>query len=97
MYTMNNILAKQDFKKLQIKHLIRSDAYEVLSVSLEADHILPEHVSPKDAHLVLLEGEINFGIDNQVFNLRKHQVFYFGANKKHFVKALTNSKFLLIR
>ena len=97
MYTTNNILAEQDYKRLQIKHLIRTDAYEVLSISLEADHIFPEHVSPKDAHLVLLEGEIYFGIDNQVFNLKAHQVFHFEANKKHYVKAISNSKFLLIR
>ncbi len=97
MYTTNNTLLEQDFKKLQVKQLIRSKTYEVLSISLEADHILPEHVSPKDAHLLLLEGEINFGIDEQIFNLKAHQVFHFEANKKHFVKALTDSKFLIIR
>ncbi len=97
MYTTNNTLLEQDFKKLQVKQLVRTKTYEVLSISLEADHILPEHVSPRDAHLLLLEGEIYFGIDNQIFNLKAHQVFHFEANKKHFVKALTNSKFLIIR
>ena len=97
MYTTNNTLLEQDFKKLQVKQLVRTQTYEILSISLEADHILPEHVSPRDAHLLLLEGEIYFGIDNQIFNLKAHQVFHFEADKKHFVKALTNSKFLIIR
>ena len=55
MYTTINTLLEQDFKKLQVKQLVRTKTYEVLSISLEADHILPEHVSPKDAHLLLLE------------------------------------------
>lgn len=97
MYTANNILLEQDYDGLQIKQLVKSGAYEILSISLEAGHLFPEHYSHKDAKLLLLEGEVYFGIDNQVFNLVPHQIFEFKAYDKHYVKALTDSKFLIIR
>lgn len=97
MYTANNILQEQVFDGLQIKQVWKSETYEILSISLEAGHIFPEHFSHKDAKLLLLEGEIYFGIDNQVFNLVPFQIFEFKAYTKHYVKALTNSKFLIIR
>ncbi len=97
MYTTNNSLAEQVYKDLQIKQLVKSSAYEVLSVSLEAGHLFPEHISPRDTLLLVLEGEIYFGIEDQIFNLTAFQIFEFQADKKHFVKALSNAKFLIIR
>ena len=97
MYTTNNVLVEQKFKDLQIVQLIRTSDYEVLSVTLEAGAIFPEHTSPKDTHIIVLEGEIYFGINNEIFNLTAQQVFNFEADAKHFVKALTNTKFLIIR
>ena len=97
MYTTNNLLAEQKFKDLQIAQLIRTSDYEILSVTLEAGAMFPEHTSPKDTHIIVLEGEIYFGVNNEVYNLSAHQVFDFEADVKHFVKALTNTKFLIIR
>ena len=97
MYTTNNLLVEQKFEDLQIKQLIRTSNYEVLSVTLEAGCIFPEHVSPSDTHIIMLEGEIYFGVNNEIYRLSAQQVFDFQANAKHFVKALTNAKFLIIR
>ena len=97
MYTANNILLKRDYDGLQISQVKKTASQEVLSISLEAGHIFPEHISHKDAILLLLEGEVYFGIDNQVFNLVPLQLFEFKADTKHYVKALTDSKFLIIR
>ena len=97
MYTTNNLIAEQKFKDLQIAQLIRTSGYEVLSVTLEAGAMFPEHSSPKHTHLIVLEGEIYFGINNEIYNLTAQQVFEFEADTKHFVKALTNTKFLIIR
>ncbi len=97
MYTTNNLLAEQTFEQLKVKHLIKSPSFEVLSISLEAGNLFPEHVSPKNSYLMMLEGEIHFNIDNRTFHLTPQQVFDFPANTKHFVKALTNAKFLIIR
>lgn len=97
MYSINNMLAAQEFNKLQIKHLIRSDSCDLLGITLEAGCIFPEHVSPKDAHILVLEGEIDFNINNEVYHLTAYQVLDFEANTKHYVKAHTNSRFLIIR
>ena len=97
MYTTNNTLAELDYNDLQIKQLVRTSSFEVLSVSLEAGALFPEHVSPTDAQILVLEGELYFGIDNEIFPLEKYQIFGFKAMKKHYVKALTNTKFLIIR
>ena len=97
MYTTNNLLAEQKYNDLQIVQLIRTSDYEVLSVTLEAGAMFPEHSSPKDTHIIVLEGEIYFGINNEIYNLTAQQVFEFEADTKHFVMALTNTKFLIIR
>ncbi len=97
MYTANNILLKSEYDGLQISQVRKSGSLEILSISLEAGHIFPEHISHKDAILLLLEGEVYFGIENQVINLVPLLLFYFKADTKHFVKALTDSKFLIIR
>jgi quercetin dioxygenase-like cupin family protein len=97
MYTINNTLADQACKDLQLNRLIKSDSFEVISVSLEAGHLFPEHISPKTTYLILLKGEINFYIEEKTFHLNPRQVFDFPANTKHHVKALTDSNFLIIR
>ena len=97
MYTANDISQKQEFNGLQIKKLVKSEDYEVLSISLEAGHLFPEHVSHKDAHFLLLEGEVYFGIDKQIINLVPLQLLDFKAHTKHYFKSLTDSKFLIIR
>ena len=97
MYTTNNLLVEQKYSDLQIVQLIRTPDYEVLSVTLEAGALFPEHSSPKDTHIIVLEGEIYFGVNNEIYQLSAQQVFDFEANSKHFVKALTNTKFLIIR
>ncbi len=97
MYSTNNLLVEQEFNQLQIKQLIRSESYEVLSITLEADCQFPEHVSPRDAHLLVLQGEIDFKIKNETFRLSTLQALDFEANVKHYVKAITNSRFLIIR
>ena len=97
MYTTNNLLVEQKYEDLQLNQLFRTSTYEVLSVTLEAGSMFPEHSSPSDTHIIMLEGEIYFGVNNEVFHLYPQQVFDFQANTKHFVKALTYAKFLIIR
>ena len=48
---------------------LKNDAFEILSISLEKGAVLPEHTSPRDAFLVVLEGALDFNIDGRVFSL----------------------------
>ena len=97
MYSTNSMLAEQEFDKLQVEPLIRSDTFEVLGITLEAGCMFPEHTSPKDAHILILEGAVDFMIKNRIYRLSAYEALEFEANTKHHVKARTNSRFLIIR
>ena len=97
MYTIDNTIPSQSFDKLQLQKIAKNERLEILSISLEKDAIFPEHTSPTDAHLVLLEGEIIFYINGENLEIKKQQHIRFPKEVKHWVKAIENSKFLIIR
>ena len=97
MYTTNNILANQEYQNLQVKHLVQFENYEVLSISFEEGCLFPDHVSPRDCGLLVLEGKIFLYIDKNEYQIYRHQVFDIKAEVSHRVRALANSKFLIIR
>lgn len=97
MYGVENTIKEQTYDKLQIQKLVKNDALETLSISLEKGAIFPEHTSPKDATLVLLEGAIVFHINGADYAIQKFEHFSFPRNEKHWVEAFKNSKFLIIR
>ncbi|GAB5475071.1 MAG: hypothetical protein Mars2KO_31700 [Maribacter sp.] len=97
MYEVNNQISEQAYHKLQAQKLVKQDRFEILSISLEKEAVFPEHTSPTDAHLIVLEGAIDFYIDQQCYSLKKQQHFNFPKDVSHWVKANENSKFLIIR
>ena len=97
MYEINNSIVSQTFDKLKVHKLAKTDVFEILSISLEKDAVFPEHTSPTDAQLILLEGDIDFHINGETYGLKKQQHFSFPKEEKHWVQAKQNSKFLIIR
>lgn len=97
MYELSKKIASLTFNGLQVKQLIRTSSLEILCISLEDSAIFPEHTSPRDAELIVLEGEITFSINDKQFDLEKHHHFRFPKEVGHWVKANENSKFLIIR
>lgn len=77
--------------------MAKTDAYEILGITLKKGSIFPEHISPTEAHLIVLEGNINFHIDQKEFHLKTQQHFSFPKETPHWVEALSDSKFLIIR
>jgi quercetin dioxygenase-like cupin family protein len=96
MYQINDSINNQGFNKLQVSKLNNGPA-ETLLITLEKNALFPEHTSPRDAHLIVLEGEIIFHINSEIFHLKKHQDFKFPKETPHWVEAVENSKFLIIR
>jgi len=94
---IDNTIAQQPFAGLKIEQLVKNAHMEILSVSLAKGAVFPRHSSPRDVHLVVLEGEIDFFIKNQIVNLGTQQHFSFSKETDHWVQALENSKFLIIR
>ncbi len=97
MYEVNDIINKTSFEGLQVGKLLDFDATEILQISLEKNVLFPKHTSPTNATLLVLEGNISFYINNTEYKLLKHQIFKFPKDEEHWVKAISNSKFLIIR
>jgi quercetin dioxygenase-like cupin family protein len=97
MYFISDEIRTREYHKLQVTNLVKTSSLEILSISLEKEALFPEHTSPKDAQLVVLEGAIEFHINGTTFNLSTQQHFSFPKETKHWVWANENSKFLIIR
>lgn len=97
MYEISNQITDQKYDGLQVQILVETAQFDILSISLEEDAIFPNHSSPSDAQLIVLEGEIIFHIDGEAYHLIKHQSFSFPKQTEHWVKATSDSKFLIIR
>ena len=97
MYEISDIIKTQQYDKLKASKLVKTDALEIISISLEKDAVFPEHTSPTDAQLVVLEGDIVFYINEEKYKLTKHQHFNFPKEISHWVTANENSRFLIIR
>ncbi len=92
-----NIILETEIKELKATNIFTSDSTETLLITLEKDKLFPTHTSPKTAFLVVLEGNINFYIENKTVTLAKHQSYTFQKSIEHKVTANENSKFLIIR
>lgn len=97
MYTIENSISKTNYSGLKVEKLASKEGCETLLIALEKGHWFPEHSALRDVLLVVLEGDINFFINNTNYHLKKLQTFAFPANEKHRVFANENSKFLIIR
>jgi len=92
-----NRIIEAEVKGLQVSKLFESKTSEALLISLEKGKIFPKHTSPKEALLVVVEGHINFYIENKMIALEQHEVYTFPAATEHYVTANQNSKFLIFR
>ena len=97
MNALRNEIKNLGYKGLQIAKLVTGEHLDILAVSLEKGSVFPEHTSPREARLIVLEGSIEFGINGKKYELGQLQQFDFPPQVKHSVLALQNSKFLIIR
>lgn len=97
MYVEKEAIKNLPYDKLQITKLAKNEAFEVLAIGLEKDAIFPEHTSPTDALLVVLEGAIDFHINGERIQLSKNEAYSFSKETPHWVRACENTKFLIVR
>lgn len=97
MYKIDNTIKDQTISGLTVQKIIDSDHLDILSISLEKGAVFPEHTSTRDAHLIMLEGEIQFHIKNETYTISRFQHFNFEKDEPHWVEATENSKFLIVR
>jgi quercetin dioxygenase-like cupin family protein len=92
-----NTIIETAIKGLNVSKIFKTESTETLLVSLEKGATFPTHTSPKDALLVVLEGSINFFIEEHNILLETQQVYTFTKEVAHYVTANENTKFLIIR
>lgn len=97
MYTINDAINFTPYDGLKAAKILDVNAKEILHVSLQAHTDFPKHTSPRDAQLLVLEGEIVFYINNLEYRLFKYQIFNFPKDEEHWVSAIQDLKFLIIR
>jgi len=97
MYEISDQIASQPFDELQVQKLIKTDVFEILSISLEKNATFPKHFSATHAQLIVLEGDITSYINGHSYKLTKQQHFNFPNETVHHIVANENSKFLIIR
>jgi quercetin dioxygenase-like cupin family protein len=97
MFSAEDSIKSLSYDKLQILKLEQNPNFEILCISLEKDALFPDHVSPNDATLIMLEGKIQFNINQQEIFLSKGQHLRFSKQVTHWVQAVDNSKFLIVR
>lgn len=87
----------QTIDGLQVRKPLKNDAVELMCITLEKGAKLPEHSSPKDAFLLVLEGALDFFINGKTFTLGCQEDLSFPRDIPHHVVARENAKFLIIR
>jgi len=97
MYTIEKLIELQTFNKLKVEKIKTSEHLDILSISLEKGVVFPKHSSPRDAYLIMLEGKIRFHIMEEVYTLSRYQHFNFKKDQPHWVEAIENAKFLIVR
>lgn len=97
MIHIDQLIKEIPYNGLSVKKIFKNEAAETLLISLEKDHHFPEHTSPRDTLLVLLDGSITFKIQNNEYSLNRQDSINFPANEPHSVDATEDSKFLIIR
>lgn len=97
MHTIIDTINLTEYKGLKISKLTDIDANQIMKVTMEKGAEFPKHASKTDVTLVVLEGRLDFFINEQKVALNKHQVFLFPKDEIHYINAIDNSKFLLIK
>ncbi|MBT8209943.1 MAG: cupin domain-containing protein [Eudoraea sp.] len=97
MYKIGQQIKIQPINGIQVRKLLKDKDLEILSITLEKGTVLPEHSSPKEATLIVLEGALDFHIQGKTYFLEHLEDFSFPKELPHWVEARENSRFLIIR
>ena len=97
MYKVDNRINELEFNDLHIEKLGKAGDAEVMIVFIEKGTTFSKHTSPKDAHLILLDGDIIFHLENESYDIGKNQHFRFEKDVLHWVEAKEDSKILIVR
>lgn len=77
--------------------LLEKDNSSLSLIVIKKEEIIDTHTSVCDAAVYLVEGKIELHFDAQMFTLEENDILMFKKDHQHKVRALKDSKFLLIK
>ena len=77
--------------------LLEKDNSSLNLIAIKKEEIIDTHTSVCDAAVYLVEGKIELHFDAQMFTLEENDILMFKKDHQHKVRALMDSKFLLIK
>ena len=77
--------------------LLEKDNSSLSLIVIKKEEIIDTHTSVCDAAVYLVEGKIELHFDAQMFTLEENDILMFKKDHQHKVRALMDSKFLLIK
>ena len=77
--------------------LLEKDNSSLSLVAIKKEEIIDTHTSICDAAVQLVEGKMELHFDAQMFTLEENDILMFKKDHQHKVRALKDSKFLLIK
>lgn len=84
-------------EKVQFKHIFANANGGVTLVAFKAGQALTTHTAPAELMVCVAEGEIEFTILDTPHTLKPGQFMLVGADVPHSVKAIADSKMMLIK
>ena len=77
--------------------LLEKDNSSLSLIAIKKEEIIDTHTSVCDAAVYLVEGKIELHFDAQMYTLEENDILMFKKDHQHKVRALKDSKFLLIK
>jgi quercetin dioxygenase-like cupin family protein len=85
-------------KPFQTKIIFSASEGKVISIQMEKDAILKEHITKVPAMLICIDGEISFENENHFIQiLKRGDYINIEENVKHWLTASTKSNLILIK
>ena len=97
MTSLSNTIIETGFEGKTVIKLAKHETYDIVLITLESGAKIPPHVANRDAQLIMLEGQIDFHIQDQKYTLNAHQIISFDKEVQHWVEAIADSKFILVK
>ena len=66
-------------------------------IAIKKDEIIDTHTSMSDTAVYILDGEIELHFEAEKFKLDKGELLMFKKEREHKVRALKDSKFMLLK
>lgn len=88
-----NILENLEYNenKVSITPLMETEISKEIRIVFKKDQIMKEHKAGYPISVEIFEGEIDFGVDGNIYNLVKGDIVVLEANIKHDLKANADS------